>query len=445
MSLARTRVVLLQLLLSSSISSASTIQWSAKAPMPTGRDAIGIGVADGKIYTMSGRQGRNGCEVEVYDPNEDRWEVLPDIPWGTFWPFKRAIRNAGTAVIDDSIYLFSLETSDFLKYTPSTNRWIRKWSPIAPRYGGYFTCAVADRKLYVFGGLDKNYSPISDVWSYDPHSDTWSKMSSEFPNPREVAVVATWQNHIFAIGGSVSISHGDDSLESHVTTVDMFDPNNDTWEAVADIPGVVGDGGAAVIGNKIFVFGACSYEYDIKGNLWTETAKVPANQTNDIGVASIDNRIYIMGGFDDGDPSDKQMVHEGRVVSRSPQPQVFVNGLRQPIARLLAGDSYELAISLHAGDYSGHGADLWIAREALEDDELTWFTAELGWVRSETPLPYYSGNLHDIPYETIYVSGPLEPGNYTVTLMVDPEMNGLRDTAYMYLDDVIVSVGGSQP
>ena len=137
------------------------------------------------------------------------------------------------------------------------------------------------------------------------------------------------------------------------------------------------------------------------------------------------------------------MVHEGRVVSQSPQPQVFVNGLSQPIAHLLAGDSYEFAISLQAGDYSGHGADLWITREALGDDELTWFTPELGWVRSETPLPYCSGNLHDIPYEIIYVSGPLEPGNCTITLMVDPEMNGVWDTAYMYLDDVIVSVGGS--
>ena len=108
MKFAKTRTLLLLLLLAFSTSWASTIQWSMKSPMPTGRDAMGIGVLDGKIYTISGRQGRNEREVEVYDPSDDSWEVLPDIPWDTFWPFERSIRNAGTAVVNGSIYLFSL-------------------------------------------------------------------------------------------------------------------------------------------------------------------------------------------------------------------------------------------------------------------------------------------------------------------------------------------------
>ena len=190
--------VLINLLLVFSVASGSTIQWSMKAPMPTGRDAMGIGVVEGKIYVISGRQGRNGREVEVYDPNSDSWDVLPDIPLDTFWPFEKAIRNSGTAVVDDSIYFFSLETSDFLVFTPSQNIWRRKFSPITPRYGDYITCATVNNKIYVFGDVDSDYRPIEDVWSYDPCNDSWTKLPSVFPNPREIPIIAVWKNNIYA-------------------------------------------------------------------------------------------------------------------------------------------------------------------------------------------------------------------------------------------------------
>ena len=402
MTLTAQSTVLINLLFVFSVASGSTIQWSMKAPMPTGRDAMGIGVVDGKIYAISGRQGRNEREVEVYDPNSDSWNVLPDIPSEIFWPFERAIRNSGTAVVDDSIYLFSLETSDFLVFTPSQNIWRRKHSPITPRYGDYITCATANNKIYVFGGVDSDYRPIEDVWSYDPSVDSWTKLPSVFPNPREIPVIAIWQNNIYAIGGSSIISDGEDELESHVRTVDLYDPNNDSWTVVTDIPGVIIDGGAAVVENKIYVLGNCSYEYDIASDSWSEITKVPQEQTNDIGVATVGNKIFIIGGFDDGNPVDKQMVQEGWVCSMSPQPMVFIDGNNLSIAHLFVGDRYNFGISLLAGDYVNQKVDLWIMKRVLGDEEPYWFTSYLDWIKSETPFAYYSGNLHDIPYKDLY-------------------------------------------
>ena len=54
--------------------------WSARAPMPTGRSGIGVGVVNGELYVFGGELPSLHAEVEVYNPGSNTWRRLPDMP-----------------------------------------------------------------------------------------------------------------------------------------------------------------------------------------------------------------------------------------------------------------------------------------------------------------------------------------------------------------------------
>src|SRR4029077_11647238 len=59
----------------------ATDSWHARAPLPEGRDHVGVAVAAGKIYVFGGFVGSPhkgaGTGAFEYDPKADSWRVLP--------------------------------------------------------------------------------------------------------------------------------------------------------------------------------------------------------------------------------------------------------------------------------------------------------------------------------------------------------------------------------
>ena len=64
--------------------------WAAKAPMPTARDALVVGVIDGMLYAVGGEIPSSGPNValgsvEAYDPRSNSWtskSVMPTPRYG---------------------------------------------------------------------------------------------------------------------------------------------------------------------------------------------------------------------------------------------------------------------------------------------------------------------------------------------------------------------------
>src|SRR5690348_15080308 len=57
----------------------ATQRWRTRAPMPTARSAGSTAVINGKVYIAGGRPPR-GHDFAMYDPYNDKWTALPDLP-----------------------------------------------------------------------------------------------------------------------------------------------------------------------------------------------------------------------------------------------------------------------------------------------------------------------------------------------------------------------------
>jgi N-acetylneuraminic acid mutarotase len=138
----------------------TTRRWSARANAPTARNSAASAVIDRKIYVVGGRnfvrnangttQQMNVPNLEVYDPERDRWETR---------------------------------------------------SPMPQAQGGLAATAL-NGKLYVFGG--EQWVPerkvFTESWVYDPETDVWEALPP-LPTPRHGLGASAIGNRIFVFGG----------------------------------------------------------------------------------------------------------------------------------------------------------------------------------------------------------------------------------------------------
>lgn len=134
-----------------------TDTWESKASMPTPRYALRTFLVQGKIYAIGGSQGDGNSlsTVEVYDPHYDTWEILPNnMPFKVSW----------------------------------------------------FTGAVFNNKIYVFGGTPDWSTGGSEVWEYDPAFPTVIErkqnypskfvLNQNYPNPFNPSTKISWQSPV---------------------------------------------------------------------------------------------------------------------------------------------------------------------------------------------------------------------------------------------------------
>ena len=174
--------------------------------------------------------------------------------------------------------------------------------------------ATANGKVYVFGGLlGTNVKGL--VYEYDPAADKWTKKKN-MPLPAHHAMAVSYANKIYVFGGGGIVTPGgpnwmplDNSWE--------YDPQNDTWKALAPMPTARGAGIAALVGNKVYVIGGASVHpgaklvsltptgahrsldtnevYDISTNKWETRSPMPTGR-NHMAAGVVNGKIYVIGG-----------------------------------------------------------------------------------------------------------------------------------------------------
>ena len=93
--------------------------------------------------------------------------------------------------------------------------------PTARNYAG---AAVLDGKIYVIGGWSNRNSNISTVEVYDPQANTWAT-APPMSERRNGPGVAALGGKIYVAGGYVG--------GSDLASVEVFDPQTNSWSAVA--------------------------------------------------------------------------------------------------------------------------------------------------------------------------------------------------------------------
>jgi N-acetylneuraminic acid mutarotase len=226
----------------------ATRTWTFKAPMPTSRSSFGIAVYQNKIYCIGGYipGGATGVN-EVYDSATGTWETKASMPTPTL--------NLQANVVNGKIYLIGGNTNGTLNqvYDPTTDSWTTKAS--VPTAVSSYASAVVGNKIYVFT------SKLNQI--YDAENDSWSLGASP-PLPVILASVGATTGvfapeRIYVFGADADLPFW--QLTTRKFTAQSYDPKTDSWTVCASVPTGRYSAGVAVVDDRLYVIGGFTLEF----------------------------------------------------------------------------------------------------------------------------------------------------------------------------------------
>lgn len=163
-------------------------------------------------------------------------------------------------------------------------------------------------KGYLFGGQDTAEVIHKDLWSYDPATDIWTQKADLPGSARRDAVS-------FAIGNYAYVGTGMDSVSAPtgITLKDFwrYNPLTNAWTAVADFPGMGGNGvyfstGFSVEGKGYIcggktgsaTYSAQLWEYKPSNNQWIQRASFPGGVRYQMASFVVGSKAYVGMGID---------------------------------------------------------------------------------------------------------------------------------------------------
>ena len=181
-----------------------------------------------------------------------------------------------------------------------------------------FTTCVVNGKIFAIGGYVEGLGDLSlsTVEMYDPKTDTWEP-KADMPTARTDAATSVVDGKIYAIGGTVLNKFEFDFLvkgqvrrierwkPEDIATVEMYDPETDTWTQKADMP-TPRNTSTCVVDGKIYAIGGTSTEiksfrldtvevYNPTTDAWSK-AKNMNHARAGAAMGVVDGKIYVMGG-----------------------------------------------------------------------------------------------------------------------------------------------------
>ncbi len=161
-----------------------------------------------------------------------------------------------------------------------------------------FGCAsvFSDGKLYIMGESYPNQGNYdTSMTIYDLTSNTWSEGPSIPVNDNYALAAANGQVYMLGQGNGLTV----------LPTIREFDPNSGTWTRKADCPSNLFSNAPNAVcenGNKVYViFGGVHIqgeEYDPSTDSWSSLPSISISPIFDFSVAWLDDKLYIVGGVD---------------------------------------------------------------------------------------------------------------------------------------------------
>lgn len=186
-----------------------------------------------------------------------------------------------------------------------------KWEVISqlPTRRSGFSTAVVDGKIYIIGGTlleNRKTGPLglSTVEVYDPENNIWRRVA-DMPTPRTGSEAAVVDGKIYVVGGYAAIDRFVRNSK-FPKVVEVYDPQTDTWQRKQDILQSRSSFGIGVVHKKIYVIGGAN----LRENPWrldhvevydpdTDSWQKRANLSTErsgFETAVVDDSIYVFGG-----------------------------------------------------------------------------------------------------------------------------------------------------
>jgi DNA-binding CsgD family transcriptional regulator/N-acetylneuraminic acid mutarotase len=280
-------------------------RWRSLAPLTAPRSAFAIAAANiggaNYLYAIGGNSENTvSGDVLRYDVARDSWARYSAKP--------TSVADVQAAVVGGRIYVPGGRTadggiSDLLEvYDPQSDRWSSLAAMPGPR--SRYALAAVEGKIYLFGGWDG--SGFTDqVWQYTPDTDSWAELGP-MEVPRADAGAATLDGQVYLLGGE----NADGLLTRHERYNPADEGEGNPWTIRAPLPEARSRMGVTAAIDRVFVLGGAgsggAISYETSRDAW-QPVPLPENlERADLRALAIgNNRIYIIGGSDDGVLSDE--------------------------------------------------------------------------------------------------------------------------------------------
>ncbi|KAM3918504.1 kelch-like protein 36 [Leptodactylus fuscus] len=277
-------------------------QWVSETQLPARRSHHCVTALGNFLYVAGGSFSRdNGGDAASnllyrYDPRWSQWIQVASMNQHRVDFFLAAVSDKLVAVggRNENGALSSVEV-----YCPQLDTWT--YVSELPRFTYGHAGSVHKDYVYISGGHDYQIGPYrKNLLCYDPRADAWEER-----RPMTIArgwhSMCTLDDSIYAIGGS------DDNLESmerfDILAVECYSPQCDQWTQVAALLQPNSESGVAVLDNKIYILGGYSWEnttfsrtvqiYDKERKKWVKGTDLPKTVAGvSACVCMLKNRSY---------------------------------------------------------------------------------------------------------------------------------------------------------
>jgi N-acetylneuraminic acid mutarotase len=238
--------------------------------------------------------------------------------WINFAPLARGPRKeGGVAAIDGDIYVLGGHSTatahgvEVLNWVEVFNVGKNSWRNASnlPEPLTHLNAIGLNGRLYVLGAMDVAlpfWNGTAKSWEYDPITDKWSDLPPLPDVARGASAVASYENTIYVVGGSTTLSLTGDGAVS-TAAVSAFNTETREWTILPDLPEARDHFGGAAIDGILYVSGGRrngaehvfdnTYALDLKAKtpVWVTKAKMPTPRGGQL-TSAVGNIIYTFGG-----------------------------------------------------------------------------------------------------------------------------------------------------
>jgi|GEM_PF-1822268 len=213
-----------------------------------------------------------------------KWNQLPDMPFA---------RSGAVAQVGNNLYLAgegnSLNATRFAAFSFETRSF--EELPTIPEKKAASAIAALDGEIYVISGNNHSSAQASS-FAYSLESGAWRRIA-DFPYPRNL-------HRAVGLNGKVYVFGGD---RAPMNTVQIYDPQTDTWSAGADMPTGRWSTGVCADGEEIWVVGGETEDgitpvveiYNTATDSWRSGAPLRAPRA-DGAVFRLGEILHVAGG-----------------------------------------------------------------------------------------------------------------------------------------------------
>jgi N-acetylneuraminic acid mutarotase len=286
--------------------------WMKKQSLFPWRQSMAAGTINGIIYVVGGRRQSPDypytvtplARVDAYRVATNTWSQVGSLPGIRMKP-------NGASAINGKLYVSGGLNRDFRStktlfvYDPKMNSWMRKADMPLAGCGGIQ--GVIGGQLYIYmpprgtGCFDAS-SDLGVVFRYNPTTNTWVRRAAP-PIDHENGVGGVINGKFYLAGGNNNTLH-------------VYDPTSNTWMTRAPMSASRSGMAAAVLDEKLFLVGGEGWPsdyplstvevYDPVTNRWTMKAPLPIGTVAGAAAMAGAKIFYISGVVHDLGGGTKQ-------------------------------------------------------------------------------------------------------------------------------------------